>query len=238
MFDVVRAPLAERLVRVGETVATACQRSGRDPAGIALVAITKGQPVTILRMALEAGLEDIGENRVQDARIKFEAVRRELAHARRHMVGHLQRNKVRDALELFDWIQSVDSLRLAREISARSEARATPVEILIQVNASGEDRKQGFAPAEADEIAAEIAAMPGLRLRGVMTMAPWTDEEAVLRRTFRTARRVFEDIAGRHDPRLDTLSMGMSNDYTVAIEEGATMIRLGTALFGPREGAR
>jgi PLP dependent protein len=228
------ALLAERLARVRETVAAACDRSGRKAGGIGVVAITKGHPVEVLLAALDAGLVDVGENRVAEARAKFPAAGAALAAARRHMVGHLQRNKVRDALELFDWIQSVDSLRLAQEISGRAAARGRSVEVLVEVNASGEERKHGFPAAEAVERALEVAALPGLRLRGLMTMAPWTDDESVLRRTFREARRLFDEIRGRGDPAPDTLSMGMSNDYPLAIEEGSTMIRLGTALFGER----
>jgi hypothetical protein len=149
-------------------------------------------------------------------------------------VGSLQRNKVREALGLFDWIQSVDSLRLAGEISMRSLAHEKPVEVLVEVNASGEDRKRGFPTDEVSDRVHEIAALPGLRVRGLMTMAPWTDDETILRRTFRGARRLLDEINQRGSLSLDTLSMGMSNDYPLAVEEGATMLRLGTALFGPR----
>lgn len=226
--------LSERLPRVRETVAAACDRSGREPGEIGIVAITKGHPVDVLAAALEAGLTDIGENRVQEARLKLQAAGTGLAGVCWHMVGHLQRNKVRDALELFAWIQSVDSVRLAHEISARSADREEPVEVLVEVNASGEERKHGFTVEEAGERVHEIAALPGLRVRGFMTMAPWTDDEAIIRRTFRTARRLFDDVNGRGTTHVDTLSMGMSNDYPLAVEEGATMLRLGTALFGER----
>jgi pyridoxal phosphate enzyme (YggS family) len=191
--------------------------------------------VDVLIAALDAGLADVGENRVQEARVKFQAAGAGLAGARRHMVGHLQRNKVRDALDLFDWIHSVDSVRLANEIS-RSAELEKPVDVLVEVNASGEERKHGFTVEEADVRVHEIASLPGLRVRGFMTMAPWTDDEAVLRRTFRTARRLFDAVNDRGTPSLDTLSMGMSNDYPLAVEEGATMLRLGTALFGHRGG--
>jgi len=235
LTDVDPALLAERLARIRETVAAACDRSGREAGGIGIVAVTKGHPVEVLLAALDAGLVDVGENRVQEARDKFQAAGPSLARARRHMVGHLQRNKVRDALGLFDWIQSVDSLRLAGEISARSTDRERTVEVLVEVNASGEQRKHGLAPAEAVDRFHEIASLPGLHVRGLMTMAPWTDDERILRRTFREARRLFDEIGQRGARTLDTLSMGMSNDYPLAVEEGATMLRLGTALFGPRE---
>lgn len=231
-FDVDPALLAERLDRVRDTIAAACGRSGREPGAVTVVAITKGHPAEVLLAALEAGLKDIGENRVQEARDKFEAAGDALAGARRHLVGHLQRNKVRDALELFDWIHSVDSLRLARELSSRTADLPEPPDVLVQVNTSGEERKQGIPAAEAAERLHEIAALPGLRVRGIMTMAPWTDDEAVLRTTFRAARRLFDEEGPALG--LDTLSMGMTNDFPLAVEEGSTMVRLGTVLFGER----
>jgi len=230
------APFADRLARVRDEVAAACDRAGRDPASVQILAITKGHPVDAMRLAIEAGL-DLGENRVGEARSKLEIVRDVLdgmeKRARIHMVGHLQRNKVRDAVALFDWIQSVDSMRLAREIEKRARDRDEPVPVLVQVNAAREERKHGFTPEAFVERTEEIAALDGLVVRGTMTMAPWTDDEEVLRETFRTARAVHEDLAGSV-PEADTLSMGMSNDYRIAVEEGATMVRLGTALFGPR----
>lgn len=226
------AQFAERLARVRDTIAAACGRSGRELGDVTVVAITKGHPVEVLLTALETGLADVGENRVQEAREKFAAAGEALAGARRHLVGHLQRNKARDALELFHWIHSVDSLRLARELSARSVDLPEPPDVLVQVNASGEEQKQGFTAAEATERLHEIAALPGFRVRGIMTMAPWTDDEAVLRSTFRTARRIFDDEGPALG--LDTLSMGMTNDFPLAVEEGSTMLRLGTVLFGER----
>lgn len=231
------ALLDDRFSRVRESVADACARAGRDPEGVRVVAITKGHPVETLLTALDAGLEDIGENRVQEARGKFAEAQSALTSrpVRRHLVGHLQRNKVRVALDLFDWIQSVDSVRLARAISSRV-IEAKPVPVLIEVNVSREVQKHGFAPEEAVERTLEIAELPGLEVRGAMAMAPWTDEESVLRAAFVSGRTVFEDLRREMgaEARIDTLSMGMSNDYAVAVEEGATMVRLGTALFGPR----
>lgn len=230
------APFADRLARVREEVAAACDRAGRDPASVQILAITKGHPVQTLMRAAEAGL-DIGENRVAEAREKLEIARDALAGLERpvrlHMVGHLQRNKARDAVALFDWIDSVDSVRLAQEIAKRAKSRGEPVPVLVQVNAAGEEQKHGFDPGAAPERAAEIGELEGLAVRGTMTMAPWTDDESVLREAFRTARRVHEAIRSTVGG-ADTLSMGMSNDYAIAVEEGATTVRLGTALFGPR----
>jgi hypothetical protein len=231
--------LLDRLRRIEDRVAEACARSGRDPAEILIVAITKGHPARTLVAALEAGLRQVGENRVGEAMEKFSqaATSLESHGATRHMVGHLQRNKARDAVSTFDWIQSVDSMRLARALSLRMEGADRALPVLIEVNAGGEEQKHGFSPEEAVDEAAQIADLPGLSVRGLMTMAPLTSEEPVLRATFRRARALFERMTGqdgRGGSRPDTLSMGMSSDYTVAIEEGSTMLRLGTALFGPR----
>ena len=229
--------LSERRRRVEDRVAAACARNGRDPREIRIVAVTKGHPAETVVAALAAGFREIGENRVGQAMGKFLQVAEPLAEhgAVRHMVGHLQRNKARDALRSFDWIQSVDSMRLARTLSRRLEEGAK-LPVLVEVNAGGEEQKHGFEPESAVERAQEIAELPGLVLRGLMTMAPQTDDESVLRATFRRARRLYESLAEIGESPPDTLSMGMSGDYPVAVEEGATMIRLGTVLFGPRAG--
>ncbi|MBW3661236.1 MAG: YggS family pyridoxal phosphate-dependent enzyme [Gemmatimonadetes bacterium] len=232
------ANLHDRLSRVRETIAGAAGRSGRDAASVRLVAITKGHSAAALRAALEAGLGEIGENRVQEALAKFGEVHDALESAgtTRHLVGPLQRNKARDAVALFDWIQSIDSSRIARAVSDRAESeRAEPLPVLIEVNVAGEEQRHGFAPDETADAALEVAELPGLSLRGLMAMAPYTDDEATLRRTFASVRRLWEEVR-RQGAEVDTLSMGMSNDYALAIEEGSTMIRLGTALLGPRGG--
>lgn len=235
----IRDRLPERLREVQDRVAEACARIGRDPAEIRIVAITKGHPATALTAAIDAGLRDVGENRVDEAVEKFSQAAEPLARhgVTRHMVGHLQRNKVGRAMTAFDWVQSVDSLRLARGLSGRAAETGIALPILVEVNAGGEEQKHGFRPEEAVERAAEIAELPGLCLRGFMTMAPWTDDPELLRTTFQRARVAFERLTGSAvggDARIDTLSMGMSGDYPIAIEEGTTMLRLGTALFGSR----
>lgn len=236
------AGLAERLRSVEDRVAETCARIGRDPAQIVIVAVTKGHPAGTLVAALEAGLLQIGENRVAEAAEKFSetAAALESHGATRHMIGHLQRNKARDAVGAFDWIQSVDSIRLARALSGRVRDGGT-LPVLIEVNAGGEEQKHGFHVDQALDRAAEIAELPGLSVRGLMTMAPQTDDERVLRETFGRARSLFDrmPIPGEPPGRgPDTLSMGMSGDYTLAIEEGTTMLRLGTALFGPPDTSR
>ena len=234
----VRDGLPVRLREVRDRVAAACARIGRDPAEIRIVAITKGHPAHVVAAAIEAGLNEVGENRVDEALEKFSRVADLESHGvTRHMVGHLQRNKVRLAVTVFDWVQSVDSVRLARALSERVVERSEPLPVLVEVNVGEEPQKHGFGPDEALDRAAEIAELPGLSLRGLMTMAPWTEDPTVLRATFRRARTLFERMTGSAWGResIDTLSMGMSGDYPIAIEEGSTMLRLGTALFGSRQ---
>lgn len=225
--------LAETLPRVGERIERARERAGTG-SPVRLIAVTKGHSPAAVRAALEHGLRRIGENRVGELESKVEEIGRDRAEW--HMVGHLQRNKARKVLPLCDLIQSIDSPRIARRLSREAERAERDVEGLVQINASGEETKGGFDAERAVEAVAEIVELPRLRVLGLMTMAPWTDDEEVLRRTFRTARRVFErcdDAVPAFDAR--HLSMGMSNDFELAIEEGSTMVRLGTALFGERE---
>lgn len=225
--------LRQALEEVRQRIDRACERAGRS-GDVTLVAVTKGHPVEVMKGARDAGLRIIGESRVHEAAAKREAVG-DLGLAW-HMVGHLQRNKVRDALGLFDMIQSVDSRRLARKIQREAERQDRTVEVLIQINASREEQKYGFPVKEAVEVVDEIVQFDRIRVVGIMTMAALTDDSRILRDTFRRARAVFErcrDEVGRFEPRY--LSMGMTNDYEIAVEEGSTMVRLGTALFGERE---
>jgi PLP dependent protein len=226
--------LEEALGDVRERIGRALERGGR-AGGVRLVAVTKGQPVEAVEAALRAGLESLGENRVQELESKVGAIGRGAAEW--HMIGHLQRNKARAGIALFDWIHSVDSLRLGRALSREGERAGTPVRGLLQVNVSGEATKGGFDPDATVAALAELGELPGLELHGLMTMAPWTDDEAVLRGTFGRTRALLERCERERPGALGgrELSMGMSNDFEIAIEEGATMIRLGTVLFGERE---
>jgi hypothetical protein len=242
--------LRESLPDVEERIARVVERSGRQSA-VTLVAITKGHPLPALEAALACGLTDLGENRV----VELEWKRSELTdpgegpaggpeqqrgeqtnrRVRWHLVGHLQRNKVRKALELFDLLHSVDSLRLAQEVAKEGDRAGRRVEVLVQVNASGEEAKGGLDVESAQATIVKIVEMPTLHVRGLMTMAPFTDDEAELRRTFRRTRELFDACAQQVDGFDAThLSMGMTNDYEIAVEEGSTMVRLGTALFGER----
>jgi len=223
--------IVENAARVRERIAEAGQRAGRsDP--VELVAVTKGHPPELMRAAVEAGLGQLGENRVAE----LEAKRPTLdADVEWHLIGHLQRNKARRALPLFDLIHSVDTVRLAEVLSAEGDRAQVNVPILLQVNASGEETKGGFGAAELMDAAGRIVSLPRLRVLGLMTMAPLTEDEGVLRKTFAQSRQLFE-MCGARVPGFEArhLSMGMSNDYEIAVEEGSTMVRLGTVLFGER----
>lgn len=222
-----------RLAEIRDRIEGAKTRAGLTRE-VGIVAVTKTHPVEVLEAALAAGLECLGENRVQELAAKVEALGRDRCSW--HLIGHLQRNKVRQAVPLLDLLHSIDSLRLAEALSAEAVRTGRVVEGLVQVNTSGEASKYGLAPEEVVDVVGRMAELPGLRLTGVMTMAPFTSDESVLRRTFQGARELFErcgrEVSGfeaRH------LSMGMSNDFEVAVEEGSTLVRLGTVLFGERE---
>jgi PLP dependent protein len=225
--------LKSNLPRVEERVATALARSGRGDR-VRLVAVTKGHPAAAVEAAAAAGLRIVGENRVQELEEKRAVA--SAAGVEWHLIGHLQRNKARRAVTLLDMIHSVDSLRLAQELSREAERAGLTVRALIQVNVSGEPTKGGFDGAAALAGIAAAAGLPGLRLEGLMTMAPFTDDEAVVRRTFERTRALLEQCVADGIPLVGReLSMGMSSDYEIAIEEGSTMVRLGTVLFGERE---
>jgi len=223
--------LVENLQKIQQRIRTACDRCDREPNSITLLAVTKSQPPEIVRAAADCGQILFGENKVQEAKAKIPLCPGRL---RWHFIGHLQSNKCRDAEELFEMIQSVDSLPLAREISKRAEQAAKTMPILLEVNVAGEASKFGYQP---EKLLAElnaISALPRIELHGLMTVPPWSGEAEKIRphfRRLRELRRECEQILGAPLPHL---SMGMSGDFEVAIEEGATMVRIGTALFGPR----
>lgn len=213
------------LERVRERVARAAERAGRSADDVLLVGVSKTVDVGRIREAIAAGLRALGENRVQEARQKIAEIGRPVAW---HLVGHLQTNKVKDALELFDVIHAVDRIELARELDRRARARGHTVDVLVQVNVGGEPSKGGWPPDAVDVALEATARLAGLKVRGLMTIPPPVERAEDARVWFRQLRV----LAERH--RLAELSMGMSNDFEVAIEEGATMVRVGTAIFGPR----
>ncbi len=224
--------LPERLAHVRAEIARRQAAAGRtDP--VTIVAVTKGLGLEAVEAALAAGLADVGENRVQEALEKLDTpVGRRVNW---HLVGHLQRNKAKHVAGRFVLVHSVDSGPLAEELDKRAggAAHGAKQRVLLQVNVAGETQKSGCAPADAPALARRVAAQPHLALEGLMTIAPFTDDQDVQRRTFR-GLRVVRDALQEGGLWLPTLSMGMSADYGVAVEEGATVIRLGTVLFGPR----
>ena len=218
----------ERVAETRERIRAAVARGGHGQE-VTLVAVTKTHGVDAVHAAWEAGVRDVGENKVQEAQRKQAQTDVPVLW---HLIGHLQRNKVK-AVDDFALLHAMDSARLADTLHAHGVARQRAVDVLVQVNASGEATKGGFA---LDELLAEserLTSLVGVRVRGVMTMAPLTEDERVLRATFAGAREAREILCGSGHPATE-LSMGMSNDYEVAVEEGATMVRLGTVLFGAR----
>ncbi|MEJ2501713.1 MAG: YggS family pyridoxal phosphate-dependent enzyme [Gemmatimonadota bacterium] len=225
--------LRETVAAVRERIDRAARRAGRTD-DVRLVAVTKGHPVERIRAALAAGLDRLGENRIGELEAKVDAVGRDAAEW--HMIGHLQRNKARTAVPLFDRIHSIDSLRLARTLSKEAVRAERVVRGYMQVNVSGEEAKGGFTPDTSVDALGAIGELESVEIHGLMTMAPFTDDEDVLRETFAGTRRLLERLRAEVPDALygAELSMGMSNDYEIAIEEGATVVRLGTVLFGER----
>ena len=229
---VYEARIERSLGAIRERIARAAERSGRDPGEVTLVAVTKGHPLDAVRAALAHGLFDLGENRVEDLAEKAAAVGD--TRVRWHMIGHLQSRKAARVVGVAGLVHSVDSLRLARRVSNAAEEAGGRQAVLIQVNTSGEETKSGLQGREIGGDLWEILELPGLQIRGLMTMAPLTDDETVLRGTFRALREINDELRGSDGYTAEELSMGMTNDFEIAIEEGSTMIRLGTALFGGR----
>ena len=207
-------------------IAKAAEHAGRDPAGVRLIGATaayKGVTPDMVRSALDAGLRDFGENRVQEAEAQMAGLGERAREVTWHFIGHLQTNKAAAAVKIFDWIQTVDSVRLAEQLSRRSVG---PKRILLEVNVAQEASKFGFTPAEVSGAVASIAGLPNLDLAGLMTVAPIVDNPEQARPVFRRLRELAQANG------LTELSMGMTNDFEVAVEEGATMVRLGRAIFG------
>jgi pyridoxal phosphate enzyme (YggS family) len=220
--------LADRLAEIRGKIDAAIARGGHGQT-VTIVAVTKTHGPEAAQGAYDAGLHDVGENKVQEALKKMEAVD---VPVRWHLIGHLQRNKVK-SLERFTLLHSLDSPRLADSVCAFGLGRARAVDALVEMNLSGENSKYGFSGSEILPEAERLVALSGIRIRGVMTMASFTATETELHRTFREARAAREVLSGAGHPATE-LSMGMSNDYEIAVEEGATMVRIGTTLFGAR----
>ena len=223
--------IAENLLTIRQRIDAACARARRDPTGVTLVAVSKGQPPHAVRAAVDAGQLIFGENRVQEAKAKIGQCP---GHARWHMIGHLQSNKARDAVHFFEMIESIDSLALAIEVNKWAEKSAKTMRALLEVNVAGESSKFGYNAQRLLEEFLEINSLPKIEIHGLMTIAPWAQEAEKVRPVFRRLRELKEQCEEKLGAPLPHLSMGMSGDFEVAIEEGATMVRIGTALFGPR----
>lgn len=224
--------LAENWTKVNERIAAACQRVGRDKDTVTLLGVSKGQPPQKIEQFMQLGLHLFGENRVQEAKIKIPQCS---GKARWHMIGHLQSNKCRDAVQFFSMIQSVDSVELAEEIDKWADKAAKTMPILLEVNVAGESTKFGFQPAQLLAQLGAINRLPRIEIHGLMTIAPWTPNAEKVRPIFQRLRELRTECEQQLGAPLPHLSMGMSGDFEVAIEEGSTLVRIGTALFGPRE---
>jgi pyridoxal phosphate enzyme (YggS family) len=224
----------DNIARVEERIAAACLRSGRRREDVRLVAVSKTHPPESVRAAYAAGLRDFGENRVQEAKLKCQALAD--LDITWHMLGHLQSNKARAARELFQWMHSVDSLRLAEKLAQAADRDDAALPVLIEINLGGETSKAGVRREDVQVLAEQIAILPKLDLRGLMVIPPFSENPEDVRPYFQQLRVLASEIESRALPNVSMreLSMGMSNDFEIAIEEGATIVRVGTAIFGPR----
>ncbi len=227
--------IAENLDALRARISAACARSGRAPGEVLLQAVSKGQPAEAIEQAADAGLLVYGESKVQEAKAKIPSCRGSLTW---HMIGHLQTNKCREAVQLFSMIQSVDSLPLAEELNRRCEQASRTMPVLLEVNVAGEASKFGYAPARLLEELAALNALPRIEIHGLMTIAPYSIVAEQSRPCFRELAGLRKRCEDRLGVPLPQLSMGMSGDFEVAIEEGATLVRIGTSLFGSRPRAK
>lgn len=228
--------LPTRLQRVRDKIATCARRSGREPDDITLIAVSKTHPASSIKEALSLGVSDFGENRVQEADLKIETVGRSAASW--HLIGHLQANKARRAIKLFDWIHSLDSVALAQRLDrACAEEGRAELSVLIQVDLASEETKSGIEPAALPELIETVNNCARLKLRGLMVLPPFYEESEKVRHYFQRLRALRDELSeqGHFAGNRGELSMGMTHDFEVAIEEGATIVRIGTAIFGARE---
>lgn len=223
----------ENLEQVRENIRKACEKSGRDVNEVTLIAVSKTKPIPMLQEAYDAGSRDFGENKVQEIMDKYPVLPEDI---RWHMIGHLQRNKVKYIVDKVSLIHSVDSLRLAEEISSQAEKKQVEVDILVEVNIAQEESKFGTSIDEAIILVKEISKLPHIHIKGLMTIAPFVENPEDNRKYFKQIKELSVDIMQKNidNVSMGVLSMGMTGDYMVAIEEGATMVRVGTGIFGER----
>jgi hypothetical protein len=225
--------LEQRLADVRQRIQQACQAAGRDPARVGLLAVSKLQPAQAVRQAEQAGQQAFGENYVQEALDKMAALADLRGAIEWHLIGPLQSNKTRVVAEAFDWVHSVDRLKIAQRLSDQRPAQLPPLNVCLQVNISGEASKSGLLPQEVAQVAAAVAALPRLRLRGLMAI-PGLAQGLQAQQAPHRALRLLQQDLNQRGLALDTLSMGMSDDLEAAVAEGSTMVRVGTAIFGAR----
>jgi PLP dependent protein len=223
--------IKENLQIIGEKMARAAEKSGRSAKEIILVAVSKTHPAEAIKAAVEYGVSDLGESRIQEAEPKIDLLG---GIARWHMIGHLQSNKVKKAVTIFDMIQSVDSLKLAEEIDRRAGEMGKRIDCLVEVNSSGEISKFGLEPEKVIDLLGEMNGLENINVCGLMTIGPLVDDEKRIREAFGLTRELFLESQKIMGGAFATLSMGMSDDFEMAIAEGSTMVRVGTAIFGPR----
>ena len=226
--------IAENIRMIEDEKAEACRRVGRDPSEVLLCAVTKTHPAEMINEAIDAGITDIGENKVQEILDKYDDVKK----VRWHMIGHLQTNKVKYIIDKVCMIHSVESLHLAKEINKRAEQHGITMDILIEVNTAQDENKFGVAPEDTEALIRQILGeCPSIRIRGLMTIAPYREKPEDVRPFFRRTKELYDEMAKIESPNLDFkyLSMGMSNDRVIAEEEGSTIIRVGSAIFGARD---
>ena len=224
----------ENLAEVEQKILEACKKSGRSRDEVTLIAVSKTKPVSMIEEAMEAGIREFGENKPQEMKEKYEILPKDLHW---HMIGHLQLNKVKYVVPRACMIHSVDSLRLAEKISAESEKNHLIMPVLIEVNVAEEDSKFGVKLSEAEDLIRQAAVLPGISIQGLMTIAPFVENAEENRGVFQKLRKLSVDIRSKNidNVTMCNLSMGMTGDYQVAIEEGATMVRVGTGIFGERQ---
>lgn len=231
--QVIRIMIIENIEKVRENIRKACEKSGRNIEDITLIAVSKTKPISAIKDALPSGILDYGENKVQELSDKYDELPKDI---RWHMIGHLQRNKVKYLVGKVDMIHSVDSLRLAEQIEKEFAKKDIICNILIEVNMAQEESKFGITAKETEDLICKISQLPHIRIKGLMTIAPYTENAEENRIYFKQMKKLSVDIRDKNidNVTMDVLSMGMTGDYEVAIEEGSTMVRVGTGIFGER----
>ena len=225
--------LKQNIQQIKKRIEAAAERSGRNPEDIYLIAVTKNFSAELIQEAVDNGIVFLGENRVQEAKSKVDLVKGNIEW---HLIGHLQRNKVKTAIDIFTMIQSLDSWRLAEEIQKRAQQADKVIDVLVQVNIGSEETKYGIDPDDTEVFIEKVATLPNLKVRGLMAIAPFKENPEDVRAYFRHLREIFQSIKEKsiENVSMEYLSMGISNDFEVAIEEGANMVRIGTGIFGQR----